>query len=708
MMNIAAGLRRASQTALALALILTSTASPPLTAATAPAKGTEILWDTWGVPHIWAPDHSSLFYAYAYTQMEAHSELLLRLYAQARGRGAEYYGEQYLEADRWVRVNGIPQRAKQWAQQQSPEFAPLIVSFVSGLNAWAADHGSELSPAAKRVLPVTVEDVYAHCLRVIHYDWIINPQKLETRVRRAQSEVHGSNEWAIAPSYSANGHAMLMSNSHLQWSDMHTYFEVQLTAPGVTSYGAVWVGFPVLRQCFTDYVGWTQTTNNPDESDLYRLTLKDGGYVLDGTVRQFDVRTETIRVRNADGTTRDEAMTVRSSVHGPVVWDKDGLTIAVRVAAIARPKLFEQFWRMGLAHNLNEWQDAMRMQQLPLFNTAYADRDGHIGYVYNSTLPVHSTGDYRYWQGIVPGDRSDLISSAIVPYDQIPKVFDPQTGWVQNSNDMPWTSVYPPVLEPAKFAPGFAAPQGITQRAQRGIRTLSGFAGRKMTFEDVKAGKLSTHMETADQFVDDLVAAARSLGTDRAKRAADVLAKWDREAETRSDGMLLFYRFMTDARQDFSAIGGFVTPTDDRKPLTTPRGFKDPAKAVALLDKVAGEIEGQYGRLNVPWGDVMRFRRGDVDVPGNGAPSPMGAIRTVNITPFKNGTAEGNYGDSFYAIVEFSTPIHAEVLLSYGNWSKKGSPHVGDQMRLLTKKEMRPMWKDKKEVEANLEARKTF
>ena len=53
----------------------------------------------------------------------------------------------------------------------------------------------------------------------------------------------------------------------------------------------------------------------------------------------------------------------------------------------------------------------MRMQQLPLFNTAYADRDGHIAYVYNATLPVHPTGDYRFWQGVVPGDQSDLIAT---------------------------------------------------------------------------------------------------------------------------------------------------------------------------------------------------------------------------------------------------------------------------------------------------------
>ena len=701
-------MRRFRDSLLALSLALCVGAAAPAPAQAAPVKGTEILWDTWGIPHITAPDHPSLFYAYGYAQMEAHSELLLRLYAQARGRGAEFYGEQYLEADRWMRVNGVPARAREWAKGQSPEFAPLIAAFVDGLNAWAKEHQADLSPEAKGVLPVSVEDVYAHCLRVIHYDWIINPSKLDARLRRAEADVHGSNEWAIAPSYSASGKAMLLSNSHLQWGDMHTYFEVQLTAPGVTSYGAVWVGFPVLRQCFNDYLGWTQTTNNPSESDLYRLTLKDGGYVLDGAVKPFEVMQDVIKVKQANGTLKDVPLTIRRTVHGPVVAERNGMTVAMRVAAIDRPRLFEQFWRMGLSHNLDEWQAAMRMQQLPLFNTAYADRDGHIAYVYNSTLPVHATGDYRFWQGVVPGDRSDLISSTIVPYDQIPKVIDPPTGWVQNSNDMPWTSVYPMMLDSTKFAAGFAAPQGITQRAQRGIRILSGFTGKKMTFADVKAGKLSTRLETADQFVDDLVALARARGTERAKRAADVLAKWDRAADNASDGMLLFYKFMLEAHSDFGAIGGFAVPTDDRKPLTTPRGFADPAKAVAALDKVAGEVEKEYGRLNVPWGEVMRFRRGNLDAPGNGAPSALGAIRTVNASPFKDGKVEGIAGDTYFAVIEFSTPVHAEALLSYGNWSKKGSPHVEDQMRLLSRKEMRPVWRDRKDVEAHLEAKKVF
>jgi acyl-homoserine-lactone acylase len=584
--------------ALLFALFVGAAARPD--GAIVPTQGTEILWDTWGISHIFAPDRPSLFFAYGYAQMEAHSELLLRLYAQARGRGAEIYGAQYLDTDKWVRTNGIPDRAREWAKRQSPEFGPLIVSFAAGLNAWAAEHAADLSAEAKAVLPVTVEDVYAHCLRVIHYDWIISPAKLDARLRRADADVHGSNEWAIGPSYSVSGHAMLMSNSHLEWGDVHTYFEVQLTAPGVTSYGAVWVGFPVLRQCFNDVLGWTQTTNSPDEADLYRLTLKDGGYVLDGAVKPFEVTKETIKIKGEDGTVREEPLVIRRTVHGPVVAERNGVTIAMRVAAIDRPRLFEQFWRMGLAHNVDEWQAAMQMQQLPLFNTAYADRDGHIAYVYNSTLPVHPAGDYRYWNGVVPGDRSDLISSEIVPYDRIPKVIDPPTGWVQNSNDMPWTSVYPPVLDSTHFAPGFAAPAGITPRAQRGTRYLSSFTGRKMTFADLKAGKLSTHMEMADAFANDLVAIARRQGTDRAKRAADLLASWNHEAEGTNEGMLLFYKFMTEAGPAFTNIGGFAIPTDDRRPHETPRGFLDPARAAAALDHVVGEIETEYGRLNVP------------------------------------------------------------------------------------------------------------
>ena len=162
---------------LAIVVALVLLGAPAQTLAQGPSKGTEILWDKYGVPHIFAPDHASLFYAYGYAQMEAHSELLLRLYAQARGRGAEFYGAQYLDVDRWVRTNGIPETAKKWAAGQSPSFGPLIESFVRGLNAWAAEHKADLSPEAQRMLrsPWTTSALPARD----SYDWIINPAKLQ-------------------------------------------------------------------------------------------------------------------------------------------------------------------------------------------------------------------------------------------------------------------------------------------------------------------------------------------------------------------------------------------------------------------------------------------------------------------------------------------------------------------------------------------------
>jgi acyl-homoserine-lactone acylase len=110
----------------------------------------------------------------------------------------------------------------------------------------------------------------------------------------------------------------------------------------------------------------------------------------------------------------------------------------------------------------------------------------------------------------------------------------------------------------------------------------------------------------------------------------------------------------------------------------------------------------------VKWGDVVRLRRGPSDLPGNGAPSVMGAIRTADFGRFVDGKTAISRGDTFYAVVEFSTPVHAEALLGYGNWSKPGSKHVDDQLPLASRKEMRPVWRARNEIEANLESRKVW
>ena len=114
----------------ASACLLTSCAIQPISA---PPKA-EILWDRWGVPHIFAQDVASAFHAFGWAQMHSHGDLILRLYAQGRGRGAEFYGQEYLAADQTVRLLGIPERGVQWYAEQSPAFKVAMDAFVEGMN----------------------------------------------------------------------------------------------------------------------------------------------------------------------------------------------------------------------------------------------------------------------------------------------------------------------------------------------------------------------------------------------------------------------------------------------------------------------------------------------------------------------------------------------------------------------------------------------
>src|SRR5580700_6238994 len=82
------------------------------------AGKTEILWDHYGVPHIFAASREAMFQAEGYAQMENQANLLLQLYGESRGRAAEYWGPKYLELDRWVQTNDVPERAKKWYEAQ--------------------------------------------------------------------------------------------------------------------------------------------------------------------------------------------------------------------------------------------------------------------------------------------------------------------------------------------------------------------------------------------------------------------------------------------------------------------------------------------------------------------------------------------------------------------------------------------------------------
>ena len=155
-----------------------------------PGQGpTEILWDRWGVPHIHAPEPGELFRAFGWAQMKNHANLILRLYGEARGRAAEYWGESYLASDRYLRTMGVPERAQQWYGAQRPPFKGYLDRFVEGMNAYARRHPERIDAELEAVLPLDPTDVLGHLQRVIHLSFVGR----EVTFGRAGQPVPGSN-----------------------------------------------------------------------------------------------------------------------------------------------------------------------------------------------------------------------------------------------------------------------------------------------------------------------------------------------------------------------------------------------------------------------------------------------------------------------------------------------------------------------------------
>jgi len=700
--------RRGAVAVLAVGLVLAVAAS----AVAAPKHAAEVLWDKYGVPHVYAKTTPDLFYGFGWAQVKSHGDLVLKLYAEGRGRAAEYYGRDELASDRWMAVNDVPGRAQSWLALQDAAFRDDLEAFADGMNAYAAAHPDALSPEARRVLPVTAADVVGYAHRLFQYVYIA-PQGIadhlppDSAPPARPAEPAGSNGWAIAPSRSADGHTMMLMNPHLPWGPgWSTYYEAQLTAPGVDLYGATQVGLPVLRFVFSDQLGITNTVDKTNGVTFYKIAPAPGGYRFDDEVRPFTVREVALRARRADGGFDVETLHVRSTVHGPIIAERDGAPIAMRVAGLDRPFALQQYWNMETAPDFDSYQAALQLMQVPTFNILYGDKDGHIEYLFNGLVPRHAFGDLAYWSGVVPGDTMRTLWTRYLGYDELPKVIDPPGGTVQNSNDPPWDAGFPSTLDPGPYR-AYIAPKAVSLRMARGIRMLG--EHDKISFDQLLADRWSTRSELADRLLPALTAAANAQGGDVAKRAASVLSRWDRTTDADSRGSLLFLAWADKLKgPDGYTAAGWATPYDLAKPLETPAGLADPKAAVAALDAAAQEMIASGRPLDAPWASLMRLKWGGLDLPASGGPGRLGVFHVIDYAPESGGERAANNGSSFVAAVSFAKPTKAKVLMSYGESSQPGSPHAGDQLPLLSRKQMRDAWRTRAEVEAHLESRDVF
>ena len=665
----------------------------------------EILWDTYGVPHIYGNDAESVFYGYGWAQLHSHANTVLRLYGEARGKGAEYWGPEYEDTAKWLVMNGTPTRAQVWYDAYSPAFRAKLDAFAEGMNAYAAEFPDEIDPELKVVLPVNGVDVVAHAHRLMNFVYVASPNRTIGEGDPPALEKQGSNTWAVGPSKTASGNTMLLQNPHLPWSvPFFIYYEAHLVGPDFEVYGATQIGLPVIRFAFNQQMGISNTVNGMVGATTYELTLKDNGYLFDGEVLPFETEETSYKVLQPDSSELEVPVTIRSTVHGPVFERADGKLVALRVAGLDRGGMLEQYFDMVTSDSHDDFVSAISRLQVPTFNISYADRDGHIQYTFNGIAPKRSSGDIAFWKGLVPGDTSEYLWTDIHPYEDLPVVVDPETGFVQNSNDPPWEATLPVTYKPEDFPPYFAPRTPLSMRAQESITMMKD--ADKITFDDFVDLKLSKHALMADRVLPDLLAAASEDSDTDMQEAVRILTEWDRSFSKENRGGVLFEAWgKLFAGPRMTGQGGFAVPWSADDPINTPSGLKDPAAAVEMLRTAIASTKESYGMLDPVYGDVSRFILDGLDVPGSGGYGNLGAFHVITWSAPKDGIRTPMHGETWVAMVEFSTPIKAYGLMSYGNSRQPGTTHYNDQLEMLSNNEYRELWLRREQVEANLSDR---
>lgn len=719
-----------------LALIDAACGRPTLPSPDILAQHATIRRDTFGIPHIVADSEEAAAFAFGYAQAEDHAVEIGRRYLEARGEAARVFGDASLGNDLAMAQFDNVAEARRGLAMISPLYFRIISAYAAGVNRYVAQRRDTLpewmpelsaadvlantrssaatalaGPLLRRLVPDSTDP--AATLDV-------PPERARTETgatadsgRWSSTEEPGSNALALAGSKTTTGKPILLGNPHLSWSSL--YWEAHVLVPGrIDFYGSTLAGIPVLRAGFNDRLGFVTTNNAPDLDDVYALKLdpdKPDHYVMDGRSLPIETRHVTVQVRQADGSMRGESRTFWRTPIGTVVSRTADRVFVVKSARLDAFRYFEGFYILSKARSLREWLAAMRENLVPTSNFTYADADGNIMYLWNGRIPVRPGGstDYRL---AVPASTAADVWTRIHAVDDLPRLLNPPGGYVQNANNPPqFVSVRDPIdMSPY---PSYFERGPVALRPQLALDML----GSQPVFspDDVVRLKYNTRMLLAERVKERLVDAVRgsAVASDLSRAGADALEGWDGHVSAGSRGAVLFQRFWDGYAANVSPP--FARPWDPANPLGTPEGLADPARAVSELEAAVRDLRARYGDERIAWGEVHRFRFGDLDLPGDGASGTYGCYRVVRFDEMTGGPNHriagridgsnpiAGFGDAWVLLVDFSGGVRASSVVAYGQSSDLASPHSRDQIRIFAEHRLRPVWFTEAQVRANLE-----
>ncbi|MBN1421030.1 MAG: penicillin acylase family protein [Planctomycetes bacterium] len=472
-------------------------AHPPQPAPRFPLKAF-VYRDAYGIPHIFADSEEAAAYAIARAQCE---DMGMQVFTNLRcgvGRQAEVLGEAALESDRIMHLWRVPETAERMWRESPPRTKRFLQAFCDGLNAYREAEAEECRDALEAD-PVQVLALFR---------WSdINPSHgivqlcASAGLKRPPPALDAPNQsstWIIGPSRTASGRPIVFIDPHWPAEGQTSWWEFHVHAGRLQAGGFALPGLPFVGLGYTDGVAWAATAGGADSADVFELKTNPRDpdqYWYDGRWRDMVIRDVAIGVKTASGAIERRRFRMRESLHGPIVAEEGGRVLAGAVCGARDTLRLEQWLAMNRAKSAREIRDALRMDQAAWLNLTYASRDGHFGYIQAGMCPLRGKGPYDML-GIDDGTRSEANWRGRVPFDDLPQVHDPSSGWLQSCNTAANYVTEGHTLRAEDFPPGVVCghyvPDGRTWRG-RGRRCFEVLpAMREVTLAQARAFALDT------------------------------------------------------------------------------------------------------------------------------------------------------------------------------------------------------------------------
>jgi acyl-homoserine lactone acylase PvdQ len=684
------------------------------------AADVTIIRDDWGIAHVYGKTDADAVFGMEYAQAEDDFNRVEANYINAMGRLAETEGESKIYLDLRMKLFIDPVVLKQQYEVSPAWLKTLMDAFADGLNYYLFKH-PEVKPRViqhfepwmalsfsegsiggdiERVNINQLEAFYSKPPVLHESSNIASPVEAAYVHDSDPLEPTGSNGMAIAPSNTANHHALLLINPHTSF-----FFrsELQMASDqGLDAYGAVTWGQFFIYQGFNEHAGWMHTSSGVDAVDEYLETVekKDDKffYKYGSDERPLLSRQITVPYKTDHGMA-EKTFTAYFTHHGPIIREQNGKWVSISLMQKPVEALTQSYIRTK-ATNYKSFRQTLELKANSSNNTIFADSDGDIAYFHGNFIPRRDT----HFDFTKPVDGSNPATDwhGLLTVDELPQLLNPKSGWLYNSNNAPWSGAGESSLRKQDY-PVYVETGTESARGLHAVRVLKD--KKDFTVDSLIAAAYDSYLPWFEKPIPALVKAwdaAPSSDPLKAKLADQiaVLRTWDYRWGLTSVPTSLAVFWGEDIRRH--------TAADARKASISVEDYisteASPQLLLQSLAAASDKLAADFGTWKTPWGDINRFQRinGDLVQPfSDAAPSiPVGFTSSLwgSLASFGAraypGTKKwyGTSGNSFVAVVEFGEKVHARAVTAGGESGNPSSPHFNDEAKRYSTGDLREVY----------------